>query len=165
MTADASPTPEHRIVVGVDGSVSSKAALRWALRLRADVTVAAECSDAAQPTVVGPAEIPADQLILDIGPRTAVLFASSLADAGTVFWNGPMGVAEIPGFAAGTRAVAAALAASQGLTVIGGGDTAAAVHRIGFADDQFGHVSTAGGASLEYLEGKTLGGLAALQAD
>jgi phosphoglycerate kinase len=135
------------------------------LVLPADVTVAAERSGTGQSAVVSAAEIPASQLVLDIGPQTAGLFASKLASAGTIFWNGPMGVSEIPRFAAGTRAVAAALVASEGFTVIGGGDTAAAVHRLGFTDDQFGHVSTGGGASLEYLEGKTLPGLAALEAE
>jgi phosphoglycerate kinase len=145
------------------GYLATAAASGVELVLPADVTVAPERSGDAQATVVSAAEIPADQMVLDIGPHTAKLFASKLADASTTFWNGPMGVSEIPGFAAGTRAVAAALATSEGFTVIGGGDTAAAVRRLGFTDDQFGHVSTGGGASLEYLEGKTLPGLAALE--
>jgi len=135
------------------------------LVLPTDVTVAAERSGDAPCAVVSAAGIQAGQMVLDIGPHTAGLFASKLAGAGTIFWNGPMGVSEIPSFAAGTRAVAAALAGSDGFTVIGGGDTAAAVRRLGFTDDQFGHVSTGGGASLEYLEGKTLPGLAALEAE
>ncbi len=135
------------------------------LVLPADVTVAPERSGDVPATVVSATEIPTRQMVLDIGPRTAELFASKLASASTIFWNGPMGVSEIPDFAAGTRAVAAALADSEGFTVIGGGDTAAAVRGLGFADDQFGYVSTGGGASLEYLEGKTLPGLVALEAE
>jgi phosphoglycerate kinase len=135
------------------------------LWLPADVTVAAEPSSAARAAVVGAADIPAGQMVLDIGPQTAGLFATKLAEASTIFWNGPMGVYEVADFAAGTRAVAAALADSPAFTVIGGGDTAAAIRKLGFTDDQFGHVSTGGGASLEYLEGKTLPGLAALEAE
>jgi phosphoglycerate kinase len=135
------------------------------LVLPTDVTVAPEPSGDAQAMVVSTAEIPTRQMVLDIGPETSEVFASMVASASTVFWNGPMGVSEIPAFAAGTRAVAAALARSDGFTVVGGGDTAAAVRRLGFSDDQFGHVSTGGGASLEYLEGKTLPGLAALESD
>ncbi|GAB3619384.1 phosphoglycerate kinase [Glutamicibacter endophyticus] len=100
---------------------------------------------------------------LDIGPKTAELFASYITCANTVFWNGPMGVFEIPAFAEGTRTVARALADSEAFSVVGGGDSAAAVRSLGFADDDFGHISTGGGASLEYLEGKTLPGVAALE--
>jgi phosphoglycerate kinase len=135
------------------------------LVLPADVTVAAERSADAVATVVPAAGIQPGQIVLDIGPETARLFAARLASAATIFWNGPMGVCEIPGFAAGTKEVARALASSYGFTMIGGGDTGAAVRRLGFSDDDFGHVSTGGGASLEYLEGKALPGLAALQAD
>jgi phosphoglycerate kinase len=135
------------------------------LALPTDVTIAAERSGAARSQVASAAQIPAGQMVLDIGPQTAKLFATKLAGASTIFWNGPMGVSEIRNFAAGTQAVAAALAASPGFTVIGGGDTAAAVRKLGFTDEQFGHVSTGGGASLEYLEGKTLPGLAALDAE
>jgi len=99
---------------------------------------------------------------LDIGPVSAMSFAASLRTAGTVFWNGPMGRFEVPAYAAGTRAVARALAEGSAFTVIGGGDTAAAVHALGFPDDAFGYISTGGGASLEFVEGKTLPGLAAL---
>ncbi|GAA2428425.1 phosphoglycerate kinase [Streptomyces glaucus] len=117
----------------------------------------------ANPAVVAADAIPADQEGLDIGPETRKLYASKLADAATVFWNGPMGVFEHPDYAEGTKAVAQALVDSQGFTVVGGGDSAAAVRTLGFDEQAFGHISTGGGASLEYLEGKTLPGLAALE--
>jgi phosphoglycerate kinase len=135
------------------------------LAVAPDVVVAPGRDAAAQGEVVPSAAIPADRMGLDIGPQSARLFAAKLATAKTIFWNGPMGVFEMPRFAEGTRAVAQALASSGAFTVIGGGDTAAAVRTLGFPDDAFSHVSTGGGASLEYLEGKTLPGLAALQAD
>jgi len=106
---------------------------------------------------------PADRESLDMGPATRELFASKLADAKTVFWNGPVGVFEFPAFSAGTRAVAEAIRAVSGLTVVGGGDSAAAVRRLGFSAADFSHISTGGGASLEYLEGRQLPGLAALE--
>lgn len=99
---------------------------------------------------------------LDIGPETAARFASAVSGSKTVFWNGPMGVFEFPAFAAGTKTVAQALTEVNGLGVVGGGDSAAAVRSLGFSDDQFGHISTGGGASLEFLEGKSLPGLEAL---
>ncbi|GHH73879.1 phosphoglycerate kinase [Streptomyces sulfonofaciens] len=107
--------------------------------------------------------IPSDRMGLDIGPETGKLYASKLADAATVFWNGPMGVFEHPDYAEGTKAVAQALVESPAFTVVGGGDSAAAVRTLGFDENAFGHISTGGGASLEYLEGKTLPGLAALE--
>jgi phosphoglycerate kinase len=107
--------------------------------------------------------IPAGVMGLDNGPETNKLYASKLADAVTVFWNGPMGVFEHPDYAEGTRAVAQALVDSSGFSVVGGGDSAAAVRILGFDENAFGHISTGGGASLEYLEGKTLPGLAALE--
>ncbi|WP_324783597.1 phosphoglycerate kinase [Streptomyces sp. H51] len=117
----------------------------------------------ANPTTVAADAIPADQQGLDVGPETRKLYASKLADAATVFWNGPMGVFEHPDYAEGTKAVAQALIDSKAFTVVGGGDSAAAVRLLGFDEDAFGHISTGGGASLEYLEGKTLPGLAALE--
>ncbi|MEU5976747.1 phosphoglycerate kinase [Streptomyces sp. NPDC047315] len=117
----------------------------------------------AHPTTVAADAIPADQEGLDIGPETRKLYAAKLADAETVFWNGPMGVFEHPDYAEGTRAVAQALVDSPAFSVVGGGDSAAAVRTLGFDEKAFGHISTGGGASLEYLEGKTLPGLAALE--
>ena len=114
-------------------------------------------------TVVASDKIPADQGGLDIGPESEKTFADAILGAKTVFWNGPMGVFEIDALAQGTKAVAAALAETDAFTVVGGGDSAAAVRQLGFADDAFGHISTGGGASLEYLEGKTLPGLSVLE--
>lgn len=133
-----------------------------------DTLVAAEFPDMktkapADPATVAADAMPAGQMGLDIGPETRKLYASKLADAATVFWNGPMGVFEHPDYAEGTRAVAQALVDSPGFTVVGGGDSAAAVRTLGFDENAFGHISTGGGASLEYLEGKTLPGLAALE--
>jgi phosphoglycerate kinase len=119
-----------------------------------------------EPRVVPADGIPDDALGLDIGPDSGRAFAEVVTGAATVFWNGPMGVFETPAFAEGTRAVAEALTevtARGGLSVVGGGDSAAAVRKLGFADDAFGHISTGGGASLEFLEGKTLPGIAVLE--
>ncbi|WP_372728317.1 phosphoglycerate kinase [Nocardioides sp.] len=116
-----------------------------------------------EPRVVPAAEIPADCLGLDIGPQSGAAFASALSDARTVFWNGPMGVFEVAAFAEGTRAVAQALTEVEGLSVVGGGDSAAAVRALGFDEQAFGHISTGGGASLEYLEGKELPGIVVLE--
>ncbi|MFE5242973.1 MULTISPECIES: phosphoglycerate kinase [unclassified Streptomyces] len=136
--------------------------------LPVDVLVAGEFPDLktkapANPSTVAADAIPADQEGLDIGPATRELYASKLADAATVFWNGPMGVFEHPDYAEGTKAVAQALVDSPAFSVVGGGDSAAAVRILGFDENAFGHISTGGGASLEYLEGKTLPGLAALE--
>jgi len=131
--------------------------------LPVDVLAAVEFAEDAEYEVVDATAIPADREGLDIGPRTRELFAGKLADARTVFWNGPMGVFEFEAFSEGTRAVAEALIASEAFTVVGGGDSAAAVRRLGLAEDGFSHISTGGGASLEYLEGKTLPGLVALE--
>ncbi len=117
---------------------------------------------ATEVTIVPADGIPADQEGADIGPETEKLFAAAIAEAKTLFWNGPMGVAEIPALSSGTASVARALAESAGFSVVGGGDSAAAVRNLGFADDAFGHISTGGGASLEYLEGKELPGLTVL---
>ena len=132
--------------------------------LPVDVVAAAAFAADAEHSAVPVDAIPADRLGLDIGPESGKLFAAKLAGAATVFWNGPMGVFEFPAFASGTKTVAQSLTEVDGLGVVGGGDSAAAVRSLGFSDDQFGHISTGGGASLEYLEGKTLPGLAALDA-
>ncbi|ATY95139.1 MULTISPECIES: phosphoglycerate kinase [Streptomyces] len=136
--------------------------------LPVDVLVAGEFPDMktkapAHPATVAADAIPAGQMGLDIGPESRKLYASKLTDTATVFWNGPMGVFEHPDYAEGTRAVAQALIDSPAFTVVGGGDSAAAVRILGFDENAFGHISTGGGASLEYLEGKTLPGLAALE--
>ena len=127
--------------------------------LPTDVVVAAKVAADSEATVVPADEIPAEQIGLDIGPDSARTFADALADARTVFWNGPMGVFEFDAFAGGTRAVAQALTEIDGLSVVGGGDSAAAVRSLGFDEAAFGHISTGGGASLEYLEGKQLPGI------
>jgi phosphoglycerate kinase len=131
--------------------------------LPTDIVVAPEFSADATPTVVAADAIPADQMGLDIGPETAKVFASAISECKTVFWNGPMGVFEFPNFANGTKVLAQALTQVSGISVVGGGDSAAAVRKLGFADSDFGYISTGGGASLEYLEGKELPGLVVLQ--
>jgi phosphoglycerate kinase len=133
--------------------------------LPVDIVAATEFSADAEREVVPAGAIPADRMGLDIGPESGVLFAEKLSGCQTVFWNGPMGAFEMEPYAAGTSAVAKALveATEKGaLTVVGGGDSAAAVRQLGFKDEQFGHISTGGGASLEYLEGKDLPGLSVL---
>ena len=130
--------------------------------LPVDLVGAAEFSPDAEHDVYPVADFPADREGVDMGPATRELYKAKLADAATVFWNGPVGVFEFPAFAAGTRAVAQAIAALPGLTVVGGGDSAAAVRVLGVPEDDFSHISTGGGASLEYLEGTPLPGLAAL---
>jgi phosphoglycerate kinase len=133
------------------------------IMLPTDVTVAAEPAAGAPYEAVDVDAIPPDQMALDIGPLSAVHFATAIGAAETAFWNGPMGVFELAPYADGTRAVIAALTGGDAFTVVGGGDTAAALHALGFAETAFGYVSTGGGASLEFVEGKTLPGLAVLQ--
>ena len=132
------------------------------LHLPTDILVAPTFSADAPATLVSADAIPADQMGLDIGPESAKDFAKAIEKCKTVFWNGPMGVFEFAAFAEGTKVVAEALTKVSGISVVGGGDSAAAVRALGFADSQFGYISTGGGASLEYLEGKELPGLVAL---
>lgn len=130
--------------------------------LPTDVVVAHQFAADSTPSTVGVDAMPADQMGLDIGPDSTAAFADAIATAGAVFWNGPMGVFEWDPFAAGTRGVAEAMAAADGFTVVGGGDSAAAVRRFGL-DDEVDHVSTGGGAALELLEGAELPGVVALR--
>ena len=130
--------------------------------LPTDIVVAPEFAENSKPTLVSADEIPSDQMGLDIGPESAKIFAMEITKCKTVFWNGPMGVFEFSNFAAGTKSIAQALTQVSGISVVGGGDSAAAVRKLGFSDDAFGYISTGGGASLEYLEGKELPGLVAL---
>ena len=129
--------------------------------LPVDTLCAAEFSADATPELVDTMAIPDDRMGMDIGPKTIALFSDAVKDAGTVIWNGPMGVFEFPAFAEGTRALAKALAETDAITIVGGGDSAAAVAQLGFAD-KMTHISTGGGASLEFLEGKELPGVACL---
>ena len=129
--------------------------------LPVDNLCAAEFSADAQPVLHGAMDIPEDMMGMDIGPKTVAAYTEAVKDAGTVIWNGPMGVFEFPAFAEGTRAVASALAETDAITIIGGGDSAAAVAQLGYAD-KMTHISTGGGASLEFLEGKELPGVACL---
>jgi phosphoglycerate kinase len=133
------------------------------LVLPLDVLTTKEFAADAEIQIVPTDAIPADRQGLDIGPRTRELFASRIADAKTVFWNGPMGVFEFEAFSGGTKAVAQALIDSESFSVIGGGDSAAAVRALGLPEDGFSHISTGGGASLEFLEGKELPGIAVLE--
>ena len=153
---------EQDQIGAVRGYLNAAAAGGKQIVLPSDIVVAPEVAADAVPSVVPANAIPADQFGLDVGPDSARVFAGVIRKAKTVFWNGPMGVAEWQSFAAGTTAVAQAVTEIDGLSVLGGGDTAAAVRDLGFRDDAFGHISTGGGASLEYLEGKTLPGLAVL---
>jgi len=130
--------------------------------LPTDIMVAREFSESAPATLVQADQIPIDQMGLDIGPDSSATFANAISRCKTVFWNGPMGVFEFANFANGTKSIARALIEIKGMTVVGGGDSAAAVRELGFSDKQFGYISTGGGASLEYLEGKQLPGLVAL---
>ncbi len=132
------------------------------IELPSDVIAAAERAADTPHQVVAADAIPADQMGLDIGPESAARFAASIAEARTIFWNGPMGVFELAPYAGGTLAVAQAITRNDAFTVVGGGDTGAAIRALGLADDTFGYVSTGGGASLEFIEGKTLPGLAVL---
>jgi len=130
--------------------------------LPTDIVVAKEFSADANPTVVSSGSIPSDQMGLDIGPDSSALFAAEIKKCKTIFWNGPMGVFEFADFSSGTKVVAQALSEVDGMAVVGGGDSAAAVRKLGFDDKDFSYISTGGGASLEYLEGKELPGLVAL---
>ena len=146
----------------VKGLIARAAELNVKLLLPVDVVVAPEFKADAPATTVAADQIPADQMGLDIGPKSSALFASAIANCKTVFWNGPMGVFEFANFQNGTKQIATALTQISGISVVGGGDSAAAVRQLGFKDEMFGYISTGGGASLEYLEGKSLPGLAAL---
>ncbi len=133
------------------------------LLIPVDTVVAPKFAADAPATVVASSAIPADQMGLDIGPETAKAYADAIADSKTIVWNGPMGVFEFDAFSAGTRAVAKAMEDADGFTIVGGGDSAAAVRNLGFDESKFSHISTGGGASLEFLEGKVLPGIAVLE--
>ena len=144
------------------GEMIQKAAAKGVkLLLPVDNVCAKEFSADAEPELYPAGQIPADRMGMDIGPETQKIYAEAVKDAGTVIWNGPMGVFEFPAFAKGTEAMAEALANSDAVTIIGGGDSAAAVQQLGYAD-RMTHISTGGGASLEFMEGKELPGVAAL---
>jgi len=147
----------------VKGYLETAAANNVEIVLPTDIVAAAAFAADAEHRVVAADAIPADMMGLDIGPASGELFAAKIADAKTIVWNGPMGVFEFPAFANGTKAVAQAMIDSDGFSVVGGGDSAAAVRRLGFDEAGFGHISTGGGASLELLEGKVLPGLAVLE--
>ena len=145
------------------GYLEQAARMGTEIVLPSDVIAAAEPAPDIPYQVVAADGIPEHQAGLDIGPESAALFAVTIRQAGTVFWNGPMGVFELPAFAGGTKAVAQALTDGDAFSVVGGGDTGAAIRALGFPDARFGYVSTGGGASLEFIQGKTLPGLAALE--
>lgn len=153
---------EKDLIETVRKVIKEAAATGVTLVLPTDIVVAPSFSADAPATLVSADLIPADQMGLDIGPESAEAFANAIRGCKTVFWNGPMGVFEFPVFANGTKVVAQALTEVSGISVVGGGDSAAAVRALGFADTDFGYISTGGGASLEYLEGKELPGLTAL---
>jgi phosphoglycerate kinase len=153
---------EKDLIETVQGLIKEAAASGVNLVLPTDIVVAPNFAADAPATLVSADSIPADQMGLDIGPESAAAFAKAIRGCKTVFWNGPMGVFEFPSFANGTKVVAQALTEVSGISVVGGGDSAAAVRALGFADTDFGYISTGGGASLEYLEGKELPGLTAL---
>ncbi len=147
----------------VKGYLATAEASGVEIVLPTDILAATGFAADAEFDVVAADAIPADRIGLDIGPKSAELFASKILDAKTIVWNGPMGVFEFPAFAGGTKAVAQAMIDSDGFSVVGGGDSAAAVRILGFDEAGFGHISTGGGASLELLEGKVLPGLAVLE--
>ena len=153
---------ENDLIETVKGLIKQAADSGVKLVLPTDILVAPKFASDAPATLVAADSIPADQMGLDIGPDSAESFAAAIRSCKTVFWNGPMGVFEFPAFASGTKVVAQALTEVTGISVVGGGDSAAAVRALGFADSAFGYISTGGGASLEYLEGKELPGLTAL---
>ena len=153
---------EHESISLVKELLSRAEKLGVRVLLPTDIVVAPSFANES-PTTVNADSIPKDQMGLDIGPDSARAFAQAIKECKTVFWNGPMGVFEFSNFAAGTKVVAQALTEVSGLSVVGGGDSAAAVRALGFSDSQFGYISTGGGASLEYLEGKELPGLTALR--
>ncbi len=153
---------ETDLIETVKGLIKQAADSGVKLVLPTDILVAPAFAADAPATLVNADSIPADQMGLDIGPDSAESFAAAIRSCKTVFWNGPMGVFEFPAFANGTKVVAQALTEVTGISVVGGGDSAAAVRALGFADSAFGYISTGGGASLEYLEGKELPGLTAL---
>jgi len=153
---------ETDLIETVKGLIKQAADLGVNLVLPTDIVVAPKFAADSPATLVSADAIPTDQMGLDIGPDSAQAFAAAIRSCKTVFWNGPMGVFEFPAFASGTKVVAQALTEVSGISVVGGGDSAAAVRALGFADSDFGYISTGGGASLEYLEGKELPGLTAL---
>jgi phosphoglycerate kinase len=146
----------------VKASIELATANKVNLMLPVDVVISREFSETSETKVVGIDEIPAGWMGLDVGPQTREIYANQIAHSATVVWNGPVGVFEMAPFSSGTEAIARAMVSCSGFTVIGGGDSAAAVRKLGLSDELFDHVSTGGGASLEYLEGKLLPGLICL---